>query len=144
MGHLSRSIHQASVSVGLCCLAQFASLQVYVCGGPNVCSGPTGSVTALLAVTAANLLPWVSTKSPLWYSRQWISAKTARKTGIFSLFLIFFSAEASRPCSWYQAPGTCAVTKAQWPLAQMLTIQLFPHFSAWVKAISSAFWADVL
>lgn len=43
-----------------------------------------------------------------------------------------------------KAPWTCAVAKAYQLSAQMLTALLFPHFSARVKAISSAFWADDL
>lgn len=65
-GHLSGSIHQASVSVGPYCLAQFSSSQVYAYGGgANGCDGPADFVAPVLAVTLANLLPQVSTKSHL-------------------------------------------------------------------------------
>lgn len=65
--HLSGSIHQASVSVGPYCLAQFSSSQVYAHGGgcANGCGGPADFVAPILAVALANLLPQVSTKSRL-------------------------------------------------------------------------------
>lgn len=151
---------ESTVSEDPCCLVQFSSLLVYIghssrCGsgrrvsiqrGPNICSGPIGSVVTPFAMASVNLLTHPSTESPLCCPRQWTIASfsgsqiATRRATISSLVLIFPSGLARL------VPYTRHRGYVEWQRHTATSIDvdgwLFPHLSAWIKAISSAFCAD--
>jgi hypothetical protein len=69
--------------------------------------------------------------------------RTFKRAKISWAFLIFLSSEVRKPVSLYKAPYIWAVANVYWLSVYKLITLFFPYLRPWVRAISSAFWAEV-